>query len=189
TTSFSLAGALSSPASSTLSGTSSLSGVAVPGSSNGGGNSIDGRGMKKLSSAMPGLTQLLTPTTSTVSSSAPLTPVIARNPASISFSAIQNGANPSSQTVTVTNSGSGTLSWTAASSVPWLTINGGAAASGTNTGSFAVGVNSSGLSVGNYAGTVTIAAMGATNTPQSTTVTLSVTAAPTPTVGLSATSL
>ena len=141
TTSLSLAGALSSPASSTLSGPSSLSGVAVPGSSNAGGNSTNGRGMKKLSSSMPGLTQLLTPTTSTVSPSAPVTPVIARNPASISFSAIQNGANPSSQTVTVTNSGSGTMNWTAASSVPWLTINGGAAASGTDSGSFAVGVN------------------------------------------------
>ena len=80
--------------------------------------------MKKLSASMPALTQLLTPTTSTVSPSASVTPVIARNPASISFSAIQNGANPSSQTVTVTNSGSGTMNWTAASSVPWLTING-----------------------------------------------------------------
>ena len=188
TTSLSLAGALSSPASSTLSGPSSLSGVAVPGSSNGVGNS-NGRGMKKLSASMPALTQLLTPTTSTVSPSASVTPVIARNPASISFSAIQNGANPSSQTVTVTNSGSGTMNWTAASSVPWLTINGGAAASGADSGSFAVGVNITGLSVGNYAGTVTIAATGATNTPQAIAVTLSVTAAPTPTIGLNATNL
>ena len=59
TTSFSLAGALSSPTSSTLSGMSSLAGVAVSGSS-AVGDSTNGRGMKKLSAAMPGLTQLLT---------------------------------------------------------------------------------------------------------------------------------
>ena len=186
-TSLSVAGALSSPTSSTASGSSPVSAIAVPGSSNGGGNSNNGRGMKKLSSAMPELTQLLAPTTATVSASAPLTPVIARNPASIAFSAIQNGAAPSSQTVTVSNSGSGTLNWTATSSVPWLTVNGGAAASGVNSGSFAVGANISGLSIGNYTGNVVLAAAGATNAPQSIAVTLSVTAAPTPTIGLSAT--
>jgi hypothetical protein len=107
----------------------------------------------------------------------------------MSFSAIQNGANPSSQTATVTNSGSGTLSWTAASSMPWLTINGGSAASGTNSGSFSVGANISGLSIGSHTGIVTIVASGATNSPQSIPVTLSITAAPTPTIGLSTTNL
>ncbi|HEY7533404.1 MAG TPA: hypothetical protein VH681_11585, partial [Nitrospiraceae bacterium] len=107
----------------------------------------------------------------------------------MSFSAIQNGANPSSQTATVSNSGSGTLSWTVAASTPWLTVNGGAAASGTNSGSFSVGANISGLSVGSHTGIVTLAASGATNTPQSIPVTLSIAAAPIPTIGLSATNL
>ena len=190
-TSLSFAGAVSSPTTSLSSSSAPVSAVATPGSSNKGGNSTGGRGMNKLSTAMPGLTQLLEPTStsSTTTSSTPSTPVIGRNPASMSFSAIQGGANPSSQTVTITNSGSGTLGWSANSSAAWLTINGGTAASGTNAGSFSVGVNISGLSVGSYSGNMVIAASGASNTPQSIPVTLSITAAPTPTIGLSATSL
>jgi hypothetical protein len=144
--------------------------------------------MNKLSTAMPGLTQVLT-TDTTAAASPPSSPVIGRNPASLSFSAIQGGTNPSAQIVTVTNSGSGTLNWTATSSTSWLTLNGSPTASGTNSGSFSVAANTSGLSIGTYSGNVTIAGTGATNTPQSIPVTLSVTAAPTPTIGLSATNL
>jgi len=188
TTSLPIAGVLSSPTTSTSSTSTPLAGMATAGSSTSGSGAAGGRSMQRLTTAMPGLTQLISPTTSSVASP-PSTPTIAQNPASISFSAVQNGANPASQSVTITNGGTGTLSWTATSTTAWLTINGGSAASGTNTGSFNVGANISGLSIGNHTGTITIGATGATNTPQSLSVTLSITAAPTPTIGLSATTL
>ena len=115
-----------------------------------GRSATGGRSMQGL--ATPGLSQLITPTTSSVTSTAPATPRIGQNPSSISFSAVQNGANPASQSVTITNTGTGTLSWTATSTAAWLSINGGSALSGTNSGSFNVGANISGLSIGNYTG-------------------------------------
>ncbi len=115
--------------------------------------------------------------------------MIGRNPALLAFSAVQNGANPASQAVTINNSGTGTLSWIATSNVPWLSVNGATTASGTNSGSFAAGVNISGLSVGTHTGSIAISAAGATNTPQAIPVSVTITSAPTPTIGLSATSL
>ena len=133
---------------------------------------------------MPGLMQLLTPSTTTPPP--PAGPTISRNPASLSFSAVQNGTTPSPQTVTISNIGGSTLSWTASSTASWLTLNGGSSASGTNSGSFATGVNINGLAVGTYSGSIAINATGATNTPQSIGVSLTITTAPTPTIGLSA---
>lgn len=186
-------GAVVSPAPSA--GTSSsalpLSAVAAPAPSTPDKTS-SGRGIQQLSTAMPGLTQMLTATGTTPTSPVPPTPsspVIGRNPASLSFSGVQGGTNPLGQAVSVTNGGSGTLNWTATSSVSWLTVNGSSAAFGTNGGSFSVGANTTGLSIGNYSGNVILAASGAANTPQSIAITLSVTAAPTPTIGVSATNI
>src|SRR5687767_2495462 len=137
TTSLVPIGALSSPTT-TLSSSSSLSGIAAAGSSTLGTSATGGRGIKQLSKSMPGLNELVTPTT-TSATPVSSTPSIARNPTALSFSAVQGGANPPIQSVTISNSGSGTLSWTATSSVGWLTINGGSAASGANSGSFGVG--------------------------------------------------
>jgi hypothetical protein len=115
--------------------------------------------------------------------------VIGRSPASLAFSAVQNGSSPAGQTVTISNAGSGTLNWTAVSSAPWLSLNGTNSVSGTNSGSVTANVNPSGLSVGTYNAAITISATGATNTPQTVSVTLTVTAAPTPTIGYSPASL
>ncbi len=188
TTSLVPIGALSSPTTSTLSSSSNLSGIAAAGSSTLGTSATGGRGIKQLSKSMPGLNELVTPTT-TSATPVSSTPSIARNPTVLSFSAVQGGANPPSQSVTISNSGSGTLSWTATSSIGWLTINGGSAASGANNGSFGVGTNISGLAIGTYTGTIAITGTGATNTPQTVAVTLAITAAPTPTIGVSATSI
>lgn len=183
-----LAGAISGTTSLSLSSPTAFAGVAAAGSSAKGTGSVAGRGLQSLSTAMPGLTQLITPATSPVPPAPPTTPTIGRNPAALAFSAVQNGANPAGQSVTINNSGTGTLNWTATSNVPWLTLNGSSAASGTNSGSFAAGVNISGLSVGTHTGNIAITSGGATNSPQSITVTLTITTAPTPTIGLSATS-
>ncbi len=80
-----------------------------------------------------------------------------------------------SQTVQITNSGNGALAWTATASDPWLTVS---PESGTAPSTLTVSVSTTGLSAGTYNGSVQIAATGASNTPLSIPVTLTVAAAP-----------
>ena len=89
--------------------------------------------------------------------------------ASLQFSAA------GSQTVQITNSGNGALAWTATASDPWLSVS---PASGTAPSTLTVSVSTTGLSAGTYNGSVQIAATGASNTPLSIPVTLTVAAAP-----------
>jgi len=93
----------------------------------------------------------------------------------LTFTAAQNGGAVPPQTFSVLNLGSGTLNWTAQTSVlggvnNWLaaTPASGASASATSsTGPVVmVSVNASGLAPGVYYGLVTITAPGAANTPQ-----------------------
>ncbi len=74
------------------------------------------------------------------------------------------------QAVGVSNTGGGTLLWTATSAVSWLGIN------STSTG-FTVTANPAGLGLGPHVGTVVVTAPGATNGPQTISVTLTVTPA------------
>jgi uncharacterized protein (TIGR03437 family) len=100
---------------------------------------------------------------------------IAAAPANLQFSSTTGGAAPAAQTIQITNSGSGTLAWTATASQPWLTLS---AASGTAPSSLSVSVSPAGLSAGTYNDTIQISATGAANTPVSIAVTLTVAAAP-----------
>ena len=151
------------------------------------GPSLPGR-MQRLLSELPGAAQIVAyqeedpdPTV--------VIPTLTRNPSVLSFSAVQNGSSPAAQSLTITNTGPGTLTWTASSNSTWLTLNNTTSASGTNLGSVSVRVNPAGLSVGNHSGLITIVGTGAANSPQTVTVSFDVTAAPTPTIGLSATTL
>lgn len=151
------------------------------------GPSLPGR-MQRLLSELPGAAQIVAyqeedpdPTV--------VTPTLTRNPSVFSFSAVQNGSSPAAQSLTITNTGPGTLTWTASSNSAWLTLNNASSASGTNLGSVGVRVNPAGLSVGTHSGLITIVGTGAANSPQMVTVSFDVTAAPTPTIGLSATTL
>ena len=74
-----------------------------------------------------------------------------------------------SQTLAITNSGGGTLTWSASSNQTWLTLS---ATSGTAPSSVTVSVNSAGLAAGTYNATITITATGATNSPCTVPVTL-----------------
>jgi hypothetical protein len=104
-------------------------------------------------------------------------PTISLSPTSLSFSATVGGGNPSSQNVTVSNSGGGTLavpttSITYHSGSGWLTV--------TEQGSSApytlVNQPTTGsLSAGTYTATVQVSSTGATNTPQSYTVSFTLT--------------
>ena len=106
------------------------------------------------------------------SSSQPLAPQPAVSPSTLSFSGVAGGSNPATQNATVSNAGTGTLSWTASSNQSWLTVS---PASGTNSGTLTIGANIGSLSAGTYSGTVTVAGNGYS---QSVAVTFTVTAGP-----------
>ena len=114
----------------------------------------------------------------------PVAPAIGLSPTSFSFTGQQGGANPAGQSLSISNSGGGTLGWTAATNQSWLTVS---SASGTAPSTVTVSVNTAGLAAGSYSGTVTVSAPGASNTPQTVAVSLTVTSIP-PVIGLSAAS-
>lgn len=127
------------------------------------------------------------PVTLTVTAEA-VAPAIGLSPTSLSFSGIAGGSDPSVQTIAVSNTGGGTLSWAASDNAAWLTAS---PTSGTNSGSITVGVNVSGIPAGTYTGVVTVSATGATT--KTVPVTLTVAAATTSggggTIGFSPTAL
>jgi hypothetical protein len=105
----------------------------------------------------------------------PATPVLSVAPTSLAFSATQGGANPAAQTVNVSNTGGGSLSFTASDNQSWLAV---APASGTAPAGLSVSTNIAGLAAGTYTGTVTIRAAGASGSPKTVGVTLTVNPAP-----------
>jgi hypothetical protein len=83
------------------------------------------------------------------------------SPNSLSFNAVQGGANPTNQTTYVSNSGSGTLNWSASVvSGSFLSLTG--ATSGANSGAITAAINIGGLTAGTYNGTIQVIASGAT---------------------------
>lgn len=101
-------------------------------------------------------------------------PIITAGPASFDFSAQQGGANPASQTLSLWNSGGGALTWSATDSADWLILS---PTSGSSTGAIdniALSVDMPGMDAGNYTAVVTISALGATNTPQTVVVGLTI---------------
>jgi len=102
------------------------------------------------------------------------TPTISLSTTSLGFTGSQGGSNPGSQSVSINNTGGGTLSWSATTSPTgsWLSISSG---SGTAPSSIMVSVNTASLTPGNYNGAVSISSSNATNSPQIVNVSLSVT--------------
>lgn len=93
------------------------------------------------------------------------------------------GAPPVAQTVSVNNTGSGTLTYTTQSSASWLSASMG---TGTAPDSLTISADPGQLAPGVYYGTIQITAPGALNSPQAINVTFAVQG---PTLLLSATSL
>jgi hypothetical protein len=104
-------------------------------------------------------------------SAPPTQPTIGVSPTSLSFTATAGGSNPANQTINITNTGAGTLNFTASDDAPWLTVN---PASGTAPSTLTASVDITGLAAGTFNGTITVSAAGATNTPVSIPVTLTV---------------
>lgn len=126
------------------------------------------------------------PATITVTLTVTAPPVLAVTPANISFSAAQGGSNPAAATASVSNSGGGTLSFTAASDALWLTV---APASGSAPQNLQISANISGLAQGTYTGHITVTSTGVQGSPATVTVTLTVTAPAQPILTVSPTTL
>jgi uncharacterized protein (TIGR03437 family) len=106
--------------------------------------------------------------------------ILTLSQAGLTFRAIAGGGAPPPQTISVLNTGSGSLSWTQKTS----TLSGGAAwlsaspASGTSAAgalpAVQVAVNPAGLAAGDYYGQIQISADGVSNSPQTVSVVLTV---------------
>jgi uncharacterized protein (TIGR03437 family) len=99
---------------------------------------------------------------------------IAVTPASLEFTYTAGGTVPAAQPIQIANSGTGTaaLSWTASpSDSSWLSVS---AVSGTAPSALTVSVSPAALSAGTYNGSIQILAAGASNSPLSVPVTLTV---------------
>ena len=96
------------------------------------------------------------------------TPAIGLSTATLNFSAPAGGPNPSSQNVTITNTGTGNLVWSATPNHPWLTVNPATGTLGANaSATIAVGVDvvTTGIAAGSYTGAITFAAPGTQSSP------------------------
>src|SRR5882672_9107267 len=169
-----------------LSGATAKAGAATPSASTGVSTPPAGRSMSRLASEMPGLAQLLNPASpSPPPPPAPVPPAIGASPTSLSFAATQGGANPANQTVSISNTGGGTLSWSASDNAAWLSLS---PASGTGNATVTLTAATGTLTAGSYSGLVTLSATGAT--PVTVPVAFTVAAAPVPpAIGASPTSL
>jgi len=103
-------------------------------------------------------------------------PAIRLSTNALNFEVHHDGNTPSPLQVGISNSGGGTLTWTVeartADGLPWLSVT---PASGSGSGTLTVAVDPAGLATAAYTGTIEVSASGATNSPQTVTVTLSVT--------------
>jgi hypothetical protein len=114
-------------------------------------------------------------------------PSISLTPTALSFSGVAGGTAPAAQLINLTNPTGGTLSWNLSANAAWLVPASVSGTTTTETDSLSASVNLTGLAAGTYTAAITVAASGATNTPQIIPVTLTISPAPTasPVIGLS----
>ncbi|HJU15207.1 MAG TPA: PQQ-binding-like beta-propeller repeat protein [Stellaceae bacterium] len=117
------------------------------------------------------------PVSAYASAAASTQPVLSVSPSSLIFTAVQNGSNPSPASLTVSNTGSGALSFTDGANQSWLSVS---PSGGTAPQTLQVGASVTGLAAGTYTGTITITATGATGSPASIPVTFTVTSSSPP---------
>jgi len=87
------------------------------------------------------------------------------------FTATSANSTTGPQDVWISNSGTGSMSWTVSDDSSWISIS---PASGTNSGVITISINTSGLQVGTYISTVSIKSEDAANSPKTITTTLTV---------------
>lgn len=101
-------------------------------------------------------------------------PHIVLSPATLSFDAGANEANPLSKTFVISNgqSGSSTLKWYAVDNQPWMSLSHDSGQSDSKT--ITVSINTTSLTPGTYNGLISVTSPNADNSPQSITVTYEV---------------
>jgi hypothetical protein len=102
----------------------------------------------------------------------PAQPVLSVAPTSISFTATTGGSDPATKTASVTNAGGGALSYATSGAASWLGVS---PASGSAPATLTFAPHVSGLSAGTYDSNVTVTAAGATGSPATVAVHLTVT--------------
>ncbi|MBI2933750.1 MAG: hypothetical protein HYY16_19070 [Planctomycetes bacterium] len=103
-------------------------------------------------------------------------PEIGLSVASLAFSAAEGGTNPSAQTVTLTNTGGLPLDWSVSSGDTWLNVGPTSGVlSPTAMEMLTASVDISALSAGTYTTAIIVSAVTASNSPQTISVTLTVT--------------
>ena len=112
-------------------------------------------------------------------------PVIGASPTSLSFAATQGGANPPTQTLSISNTGGGLFSWSVGKNATWLALS---SVSGTGNGAVTLTVNTGSLTAGSYSDAVTVNAPGASSVTVPVTITVTTVAIP-PAIGASPTNL
>jgi hypothetical protein len=118
---------------------------------------------------------------------APTQPQLVVSPSAVSMT-LQSGQS-ATRTVQVTNTGAGTLNWTATlvSGAPWLSFS---PASGTAPSSLILTLNAAGLQPGQYSGLVRVdGGSGTLGSPQDITVTITVTEPPLPQLSVTPTAI
>ncbi len=98
-------------------------------------------------------------------------PTIQLDKANMYFGATSSSVSTGAQPVSISNTGGGTLNWSAAKNASWITVS---PTSGTGNAVLQIGANPSGLAVGKHQGTISITDPNATNSPQTISVTLNI---------------
>ncbi len=100
-------------------------------------------------------------------------PVLSATPSSLEMSTTTGGATPQPATVSVSNTGTGSLSFSASSDESWLTVS---PTTGSAPQNLTVSASIASLAAGTYTGHITITATGAQGSPEVIPVTLNVNA-------------
>ena len=84
--------------------------------------------------------------------------LVSPDPLSFDFGNVSAGASWS-RTFSISNAGSGTMTWNVSTDKPWITVN---PTSGTESGTITINLNTASLSSGSYTGTITVTSNGGT---------------------------
>ncbi|MCP5049998.1 MAG: fibronectin type III domain-containing protein, partial [bacterium] len=99
----------------------------------------------------------------------PTPPEISLSRDRMDFGYVMGGSVPAAQTFSVSNTGGGTLNWTASGDMAWLGVSPG---SGSGSGVVTVSVDTTGLAAGTYTGAVSVSDPNASNLSDDVNVTL-----------------
>lgn len=89
----------------------------------------------------------------------PQPPVLAVDPASLSFTGFPSGSNPPPQTLIIRNAGGGALNWFATVDQAWLRVSPQTGETRTESDTLAIAIDLTNLPPGSYSGTVRIASI------------------------------